>query len=57
MVIIRYKYSGNETPDHRTSWLGQDNSTKKIVEAKEWEDGQELQFKINDKGNLKIEEK
>lgn len=30
---------------------------KKFVQAKEWEDGQDLQFKINNKGNLEIEEK
>jgi antitoxin component of MazEF toxin-antitoxin module len=27
---------------------------KKFVEAKNWEDGEELKFKINNKGNLEI---
>lgn len=30
---------------------------KKFVEAKEWEDGEELQFKINNDGNLELKEK
>jgi|APHM01.1.fsa_nt_gi hypothetical protein len=29
---------------------------KKFVQAKDWEDGQDLEFKINNKGNLELEE-
>jgi hypothetical protein len=29
---------------------------KNMRNAKEWEDGQELEWKINDKGNLELEE-
>jgi hypothetical protein len=29
---------------------------KKFVNAKDWEDGQELEWKINSNGNLELEE-
>jgi len=30
---------------------------RKFVKAKNWEHGQELEWKINNKGNLELEEK
>jgi len=30
---------------------------KNMKNAKDWEDGQELEWKINDNGNLELEEK
>lgn len=30
---------------------------KNMRKAKNWEDGQELEWKINDKGNLELQEK
>lgn len=29
---------------------------KSMVEAKNWEDGQELEWKLNNKGNLELQE-
>ena len=29
---------------------------KRLVEAKDWEDGQELDWKLNNKGNLELKE-
>lgn len=48
---MSYKLQVKESNDQATITV-----PKSLRDAKNWEDGEELEWKLNDKGNLEIEE-
>jgi len=49
---MSYRLQVNDTTDQAVITV-----PKNMREAKDWEDGQELDWKINNKGNLELTEK
>lgn len=48
---MSYKLQVNESTDQATITV-----PKAMRKAKDWEDGQELEWKLNDNGNLELQE-